>query len=433
MSETRRLLLEFETEEVGIRAQKDKRVRKALVSAFSDASDVVRERAILASIDLGDPSIVTDLVKSMTDDEDSVRIACAQALAFYHQPRTVPDMFQGLKDHNMWVRSHCAAGLSKLLNGPIWARLPENDIDDLVGDFPDMIEIDIRSRLSKMKLSSEAIDRYLNWRGKKFDIEIDVSDFVKELEGTPIILPGATESVAIGPPEEAPRKTTGISSEVEEILSEIPDELRETLPEEDLRRLTPETARELVNSLTEAVPAKTPEAKPKKKAVKVRKVKKVRRKTKGPSRQDLVEMIPPEVRESVSDDVLKTLTYEELEALIASTTETSAPEAEEPKEPQMKPTKKEKIIDSLPPEVREATGNEALMNMSVAELEELAATAEMSDEEIRRKELTEKYGEDKASVLVGVPQEMLEGIPEEQILEMDLDTLKALVQALEHT
>ena len=235
MSETRRLLLEFETEEVGIRAQKDKRVRKALVGAFSDASDVVRERAILASIDLGDPSIVTDLAKAMSDEEDSVRIACAQALAFYHQPRTVPDLFRGLQDHNMWVRSHCAAGLSKLLNGPIWARLPASDIDDLVGNFPDMIEIDIRSRLNKMKLSSEAIDRYLNWRSQKFDIEIDVSDFIKELEETPIVLAPAADSAAITPPEEAPRKTTGISPEVEEILCEIPDELRETLRKRSAR------------------------------------------------------------------------------------------------------------------------------------------------------------------------------------------------------
>ena len=69
MSETRRLLLEFETEEVGIRASKDKRVKKALVSAFSDASDVVRERALLAAIDVGDPTIVTDIIKAMTDEE----------------------------------------------------------------------------------------------------------------------------------------------------------------------------------------------------------------------------------------------------------------------------------------------------------------------------------------------------------------------------
>jgi hypothetical protein len=234
----------------------------------------------------------------------------------------------------------------------------------------------------------------------------------------------------MAPPEEAPRKTAGVSPEVEEILSELPEDLRETLPEEDLRRLTPETARELVTSLTTAVPAERPKEKPKKKAVKVRKVKKVRRKKKGPSRQELIEMIPGEVRESVSDDVLKTLTYEELEALIASTTETAAPEAEAPVK---KPSKKEAIIETLPPEVVEEMGDGKLKRMTVKELEELATTASMSDDERRLQEFTEKYGEEKAAVLAGVPEEMLAGIPEEQILEMDLDTLKALVQALEHT
>ncbi|MFW9967410.1 MAG: HEAT repeat domain-containing protein, partial [Candidatus Thorarchaeota archaeon] len=414
----------------GILASKDKRVRKALVGAFSDASDVVRERALLASIDIGDPTIVTDLVKSMTDEEDNVRIACAQALAFYHQPRTIPNLLKGLQDGNTWVRSHCAAGLSKLLNGPIWARLDSSDIEDLVGGFPDMEDTAIRSRLSKINVDSDAIGRYMKWRSKGFDIEVDVTDFIKELEERPIVMAGAAEAASISPADEALRRPTGISPEVEEILSEIPEDLRETLPEEDLRRLTPETARELVNSLTMAVPTKKPDEKPKKKAVKVRKVKKVRRKKSGPSRQELIEMLPGEVRESVSDDVLKTLTYEELEALIASTTETSAPEVDTERK---KLSKKDIIIQDLPPEVRDSIGDSNLMEMSVKELEELAAKASMTEDELRLKEFTEKYGEEKANVLVNVPEEMLSGIPEEQILEMDLETLKALVQALEHT
>jgi hypothetical protein len=249
LSETRRLLLEFETEEVGIRASKDKRVKKALVGAFSDASDVVRERALLAAIDVGDPTIVTDIIKAMTDEEDSVRIAAAQALAFYHQPRTVPELLKGLQDDNTWVRSHCAAGLSKLLNGPIWARLETSDIEDLVAGFPDLEDSKIRSRLNKMSVDSDAVDRYMNWRSKDFDIEIDVTDFIKELEETSIVLPGAAEASAVAPSDEVARKTAGISPEVEEILSELPEDLRETLPEEDLRRLTPETAKELVTSL----------------------------------------------------------------------------------------------------------------------------------------------------------------------------------------
>ncbi|MFX1331060.1 MAG: HEAT repeat domain-containing protein [Promethearchaeota archaeon] len=429
MSETRRLLLEFETEEVGIRASKDKRVKKALVSAFSDASDVVRERALLAAIDVGDPTIVTDIIKAMTDEEDSVRVAAAQALAFYHQPRTIPNLLKGLQDINTWVRSHCAVGLSKLLNGPIWARLDSSDVEDLIAGFPEMQDSAIRSKLNKMNLDSDAINRYLTWRAKDFDIEVDVTDFVRGLEETPIVLPGVAEATAAAPSDEAPRRTAGVSPEVEEILGELPDDLRETLPEEDLRRLTPDTARELVTSLTTAMPTAKPKEKEKKKAVRVRKVKKVRRKKKGPSRQELMEMIPEEVRESVSDDVLKTLTYEELEALIASTTETAAPEADASK----KLSTKEAIIETLPAEVVESVGDGKLQRMTVTELEELAATASMSDDERRLQDFTEKFGEEKAKVLVGVSEEMLAGIPEEQIHEMDLDTLKALVQALEHT
>jgi HEAT repeat protein len=397
MSETRRLLLEFETEEVGIRAQKSKKVRKALVSAFSDASDVVRERALLASMDIGDPTIVVDLAKAMNDEEESVRIACAQALAFYHQPRTVPDLIRGLNDENTWVRSHCAAGLSKLLRGPIWARLSEEDIEQLASNFPDLPEDRIRKRLAGINLSSEGIDRFLNWRSQEFNIEIDVSDFVRELEETPIVLAGAEAVAAVPVEEEAPRKMPGISAEVEEILSEVPEGLKETLPEEDLRRLTPETARELVESLRASfeVEAEKPKPKKKKKAVKVRKVKRVRRKKGAPSRQDLIEKIPGEVRESISDDVLQGLSYEELEALIASTMEAATPAAEAEKKP------------------------------------EEAVEVEVPGDEKRLNEYTGRYGEEKAQLLVTIPEDMLVGIPEEQIEEMDLETLKALLQALE--
>jgi len=400
MSETRRLLLEFETEEVGIRAQKSKKVRSALVSAFSDASDVVRERALLASMDIGNPTVVIDLAKAMNDEEESVRIACAQALAFYHQPRTVPDLLRGLNDTNTWVRSHCAAGLSKLLRGPIWARLSEEDIELLVSNYPDLPEDRIRRHLAGINLSSEGIDRFLNWRSQDFNVEIDVTDFIRELEETPIVLAGA-EAVAATPiEEEGPRKTPGISAEVEEILSEVPEELRATLPEEDLRRLTPETARELVDSLMVSFEVKEEKPEPKKKAIKVRKVKKVRRKKGAPSRQELIERIPVEVRESISEDVLQGLTYDELEALIASTMEAAAPEARAEEKP---------------------------------EVEAVAVEEEVSADEKRLKEYTGKYGEEKAQLLLTIPEGMLVGIPEEQIEEMDLETLKALLQALEPT
>ena len=140
MAKTRSLLLDFETDEVGRLAREKKTERKALLNAFSDPSDIVRERALIAAVDLADPTVVADIVRALSDDVADVRIAAAQALAFYHQPRTVPDLIKGLKDDSTWVRSHCAVGLSKLLNGPIWARISSDDVEKIVDDFPDMGE-----------------------------------------------------------------------------------------------------------------------------------------------------------------------------------------------------------------------------------------------------------------------------------------------------
>ncbi|MFW9788279.1 MAG: HEAT repeat domain-containing protein [Candidatus Thorarchaeota archaeon] len=377
MTKTRSLLLEFETDEVGRLARESKTERKALIKAFSDSSDVVRERALIASIDLADPTVVTDIVKALSDDVQDVRIAAAQALAFYHQPRTVPIMIKGLKDSSTWVRSHCAAGLSKLLNGPIWARIAEEDVEAFIEDFPDMTEEAINKFLTDIKLKPASIDRYMNWRSKGFDIEIDVTSLEEELESAPILL---SEEAAAS--IDAP-KLGGVSEEVEAILSDLPDELRETLPPEDLRRLTPTSARELVQKLKVSIPSE----KPKKKAVKVRKVKKVKKKKKLTAQDELIEKLPAEVRKEVGDETLSTLSVEELEALLSSTVE-SEPETmeEEPVEEKVDP---------------------------------------------RKQEFIEKFGEEKAELLISIPEVMLEGIPEEQIQEMDLETLKGLTQALE--
>ncbi len=393
MSNARRLLLEFETEEVGVRARDNKKMRKALVRAFSDPSEIVRERALIAAIDLGDPSIVTDIRAPLDDDNADVRVAAAQALAWYRQPRTVPALIHGLKDSDTWVRSHCALGLSKLLHGPIWARIPGEDIDIIHADFPEMDEDHIRKFLHKLELSEEAVDQFILWKSAKFEIEIDESILIKETEGKPIILAAAMIE------GDEPVKDSGLSEEVETILSELPDEVRASLPSEDLRRLTPSTARELVTSLT----AK----KPKKKAVRVKRVKRVRKKKKKPlGREQLIEKIPAEVRETISEEVLESLSTDELEALVAATPEV---EEDEPavEKPEKKKRKKKKSVEALPPVDEEAV------------------------EDLRWQGFVDEYGEAKADLLITVSPEMLEGIPQEQIADMDVDTLKSLVQALE--
>jgi hypothetical protein len=385
LSKTRKLLLEYDTEEVGRLARNQSSEKKALIKAFTDSSDVVRERALIAAIDTADPTMVTEIVKILDDDTTDVRIAAAQALAYYHQPRTVPDMIRGLKDASPWVRSHCAAGLAKLLNGPIWARITEESIDKILDDFPDMEELEINKFLSSIKMNPDAISRFMEWRKKKFDLEIDVTSLVEELEGTPILLSGESRDRSVV--SEA-TSVDGLSADVETILSELPDEILATLPPEDLKRLTPQSARELVQKLKIALPSK--EKKKKKKAVKVRKVTKVKKKTEGPTTKSLIKQLPPEVRDSVSDETLASLSIEELQALLAS----SAPETAEPEE-----------VDVLE---------------SVIEYDDPRMT-----------DFVEKYGEEKANILITIPEAMLEGIPEEQIKDMDMETLEGLKQALE--
>lgn len=385
MSKTRKLLLEFDTDEVGRLAREKPSEKKALIKAFTDSSDIVRERALIAAIDVVDPTIVEDIIKVMEDTTVDVRVAAAQALAFYHQPRTVPDMLRGLKDTSPWVRSHCAAGLSKILKGPIYARLPEESVDKMLDDFPDMEEDEVNNFLDSIEMKPDTKNTFLNWRTKKFDLEIDVSSIIEELEGTPILLTSdsseVADSITVG----------GLSEDVETILSELPDEILATLPPEDLKRLTPQTARELVQKLKVSLPTKEKKKKKKKKkAVKVRKVTKVKKKKKGPTRKSLIKKLPPEVRESVSDETLSSLSVEELQALLAS----SAPDAED-----------------------------------IVEAEEPEAVKEYDDP--RMADFIEKYGEEKANLLITIPEAMLEGIPEEQIKEMDLETLDGLKQALE--
>ncbi len=379
-------MLEFDTEEVGKLARGNSNEKKALVKAFEDSSDVVRERALIAAIDVADPSLVDDIVKVMDDNTDDVRIAAAQALAFYHQPKTVPNLIKGLKDASPWVRSHCAVGLSKLLNGPIWARIPTESLDKLLDDFPDMDELEINKFLSSINMKQDAMNRFLNWRSKKFDLEIDVTAIAEELEGTPILLTGETRDASAV--SEA-TSVSGLSEDVETILSELPDEILETLPPEDLKRLTPASARELVQKLKVALP--TTEKKKKKKAVKVRKVTKVKKKKKESAKDTLIEKLPKEVRESVGVDALAELTVEELEALLASSTPEPSEDTSEAEEP-------ESVIEYDDP---------------------------------RMTEFVSKYGEEKANLLITIPESMLEGIPEEQIKEMDMETLEGLKQALE--
>ena len=84
--------------------------------------------------------------------------------------------------------------------------------------------------------------------------------------------------------------------------------------------------------------------------------------------------------------------------------------------------------------------------MSIEELQALLASSASEDVEPEEADVAEsvieyddprmtgfveKYGEEKANILITIPESMLEGIPEEQIKEMDMETLEGLKQALE--
>jgi hypothetical protein len=241
-----------------------------------------------------------------------------------------------------------------------------------------MVDEDIERLLTSIGMRPEAVDSFLKWKANGFDIEIDVSSLVEELEGTPILI---SEDRM---PKSSKTEVAGLSDEVESILNELPEEIIATLPPEDLKRLTPSSARELVTKLKVSLPP----VDKKKKAVKVRKVTTVKKKKKEPSRDSLIKQLPKEVRDSVSDETLATLSIDELQALLASTTEAK---------PEVEPEEK----------------------------------AEPKIEDPRLEGFIKKYGKEKAELLVTIPEVMLEGIPEDQIKEMDMETLQGLAQALE--
>jgi hypothetical protein len=247
---------------------------------------------------------------------------------------------------------------------------------------------------------------------------------VEEMEKGPIILVDAGERPEPTQIGEYPLPTISMEpklpEDIDTILSELPDEIRLSLPPEDLVRLTPDSARELVDSLQEPTPPKKEPKKKGKKKVKVRKVRKVRKATTGPSKAELIERIPKDVRESVGEDSLKDLKTDELLALIGPEGEISEaiPEPIEEPEEVAEPTEKKKKKEK-----KAKTPSE--------ELELMAEGPTQEDKEARLKLLTDKYGSEKAELLVTIPENVLAGIPEEQIQEMDMETLQGLTEALE--
>ena len=91
--------------------------------------------------------------------------------------------------------------------------------------------------------------------------------------------------------------------------------------------------------------------------------------------------------------------------------------------------KRKQLIESIPPLIRESISDEDLESMPSEDIKRLIETDD-KPEESRLESLTNKFGAEKAELLVSMPPEMLEGIPDDQLEEMDMDTLKGLAEAL---
>ncbi|MHA1614741.1 MAG: hypothetical protein ACTSYJ_07820, partial [Candidatus Thorarchaeota archaeon] len=100
------------------------------------------------------------------------------------------------------------------------------------------------------------------------------------------------------------------------------------------------------------------------------------------------------------------------------------PESELEIEDEAKPTivtqddLKAELIAELKTEIESEP--EVVVGESIIEYDDLRMTA-----------LVEKFGEEKANLLITIPEASLEGIPEDQIKEMDMELLEGLKQALE--
>ncbi len=262
---------------------------------------------------------------------------------------------------------------------------------------------DVSRFLTGLGIQSQAADRFMTWRDAKFNVEIDMRIMLEELEGKPIILTEERRPTK-GKTVEAPGLARGLSLSpgVEAILAELPEQIRATLPPEDLRRLNATTARELVDSLKASFPRES------KKPIKVRRVKRVRKVAVGQTREELIGSLPDEVKEEVSPEIMDSLTKEELEALVGKSSEEQEVEVE--------------------------IGEEAALTEVAEEpkvvVAKVASAPSTQQADPRWQELVTAYGEAKAYLLIQVPPHMLEGLPPEQIREMDMDTLKSLTDAL---
>ncbi len=412
MADIRQLLLDWNTEEVVKLCIENDANFKTLVRLLKDSSDVVRQRAVEALTEIGTPYVVEHLIYAMDDPSEDVRVQAAIGLELIKNEIAIPRLFRALKDESYWVVSHAAAALSQYLPGPIWARVDTKDIDIIITDFPDMSEEDIKEFFKNLKVDPSAVERFLELRRKGFR-------YVPE---------------KIEPPSK------------EEVIATLPKELLDEIPPDMLKSMSVE---ELQEYAKEWRSRKEISRAPVEKKVEVPEVAEKEEETV----EEILSRIPPEFLSSFTEEQLKSLTVKDAKLIEETYKSGLAPEKETkmPEKPKKKPKKKakkkskvesekERLLSELPDSVREALTPDIIESLSVEDLKEMVRSAkvtseeEMKETEEESKESTESTGDDteaeRKRLLSLIPPDMLPDLPADELEKMNVEQLRALLEAL---
>ena len=411
MEDIRQMLLDWKTEKVAKLCMENDTNFRVLVRLLKDSSEIVRQRAVEALIEIGSAYVVEHLINAMEDSSEDVRVQAAIGLELIKNEIAIPRLFRALKDESYWVRSHAAAALSKYLPGPIWMKVDPKDIDVIVTDFPDMTEEDIIEFLKKLKIEPSSIERFIELRKKGFR-------YIPE---------------KIEPPTK------------EEIIATLPKEILDEVPQDTLKAMSVKELQEYVKEwrTRKELEIKTaPEKKKKKKE-------KVKEKKKEETVEEILSRIPPEFLASFTKEQLEKLTVEDAK-LIEETyrrgiaegkekePERKKKEKEKEKKAKKKLSEKEKLLAELPDSVREALTPEIIEGLTIEDIKEMLRSAKVTSEEEVKKEtpaesaepLSEGEEEERKKLLALIPPDMIADLPKDELEKMDIKQLRSLLEAL---
>ncbi len=409
MADIRQLLLDWNTEEVVKLCIENDANFKTLVRLLKDSSDVVRQRAVEALTEIGTPYVVEHLLYAMDDPSEDVRVQAAIGLELIKNEIAIPRLFRALKDESHWVVSHAAAALSQYLPGPIWARVDTKDIDIIITDFPDMSEEDIKVFFKNLKVDPSAVERFLELRRKGFRY--------------------IPEKI------EPPSKEEVIATLPKELLDEISPDMLKSMSVEELQEYAKEwrSRKEISRAPVE----------------KKDEVSEVPEKKEEETVEEILSRIPPEFLSSFTEEQLKSLTVEDAK-LIEETYKSGLTSEKEtkPEKPKKKPKKKakkkskvdsekERLLSELPDSVREALTPDIIESLSIEDLKEMVRSAKVTSEEEMKEteeESRESTGDDteaeRKRLLSLIPPDMLPDLPAEELEKMNVEQLRALLEAL---